>query len=358
MAITIRQAPQTLTPALNEITYVVSSNNTTESNFQYVCDIYLTNDHGAIKFAGQTYLRLKTPPDPIWTSGVFNINRAIENYVTFDAGDVPVGVYYQKSSGSVVQCICKFGEEYGPSSAVVVNAYLTTATTIRIWNASMDWLDFKNYNKSTFVGNTLSTTRRWLTDRPSSGVVGINENAWLYVLKESTTEVLNFSFNGLNSAGATIVSVSYSSAWTALSTAGQYMVFTASGPKNLLVGDIWAGVVRYSIHSTNDSGDQDREKQWYIIDDSCTHHTPYRFHFLNKLGGVDSFTFIKASVTAMEINARDKFKANTTTRLGGGSYGYNKYDQSEVNHYTRLRDKITVNSDWISENDSTWLDRK
>jgi len=73
------------------------------------------------------------------------------------------------------------------------------------------------------------------------------------------------------------------------------------------------------------------------------------------MGGFDSFSFIKGHTEKTDIT-RDSFKRNKTTRIGGGRYGFNNYDLSNVQYGTKHKDTIKVNSDWISEADSTWLE--
>lgn len=338
---------------------MVSSTNTAQTNFQYVCDIYIDDDAGPLTFAGLGYLREKTHVDPIYTSGVFNISRKIESFLSYDIGNSTANGF-QKSANSIVQVICKFGEEYGPSSGVVVYPDLTVATTIRAWNGSMNFTQFKDYIKSDYVGSTDSTTRKWLTDRPSSGVVRTGEDAWLYALVEDTNGAVSYSLFTYDSSGVLIGGENNTAVGLpGLGTVGGYMIRIPAGASNLTTQfgpTPFVNAVRYKIYTKNDSGIQDRKDQWFTIDDTCTNHDVYRLHFLNKLGGFDSFSFIRAHTEETAITSREKYKRNLTTRDTGGSYGYKKRDTSDVNFYTRHKDTIKVLSDWISESTFTWLE--
>lgn len=389
MAITIQQAPQSFTPGFNDVIFVVSSNNTGQSNFQYVCDIYITDDTGALTFAGQTYLREKTPVDPVYSSGVFNIGRKIESFLSYDSSGITGA---EKCPSSIIQVQCKFGEEYGASSAITVYPNLTTATTIQIWNGVMDSAEFKDYNVNNYISTgSTNGTRKFLTNRPShgdytassnisnyllaQGKIRSDENAWLYILANkisgNNTDIQYFKIEIFNSAGTLLKSYKIKNNRRDATTAGMQMIRFPAGTRNLQLiaaadfytgdGDdagpiVWASTYyKYQIWCQT-ATTHISETQWYLVDDSCTDYTVYRLHFLNKLGGFDSFSFIRAHTEETNITQRDSFKRNLITRIGGGQYGYNKTDLSDVNFYTRNKDSFKVMSDWISEDVSEWLE--
>ena len=374
MAITIQQQPATVVsiPGFNELVYVVSSTNTGQTNFQYVCDIYLNDDTGALTFAGQTYLRIKTPIDPVYSSGVFQVGREIENYLTYDIGDDSYG--FQKCPKSIVQVVCKFGEEYGVSSAITAYSDLATSNTAYAINASLDQIEALDYNSNSYtIGTTTPSlsTKLALTNRPSSGVVRSGENAWLsWHIKDTDNKsahnavIQTWKPNGILQQSYYITNEIKD---VAVSVGRRVQRFPA-GLKNLTLipsSGILSGqtavvvdatnVSRYEIYTVNESSGRTSASNWYKVSDECTDHTVYRLHFLNKLGGFDSFSFIRAHVRSTEIK-REKFKRNMITRIGGGRYGYNKKDLSDVQYYTTQKDTIKVTSDWISEDDSAWLE--
>src|SRR3990172_7152164 len=114
MAITIQDSPATFTPAYNPIFSTLSSTNTGQANFQYICDLYITGK----TFAGAGFLRLKSPAAPLNGRGVFDVSKHIERYLSFDVGNDING--FQRSVNSILEYQLKFGEEYGPSSGVTV----------------------------------------------------------------------------------------------------------------------------------------------------------------------------------------------------------------------------------------------
>jgi histidinol-phosphate/aromatic aminotransferase/cobyric acid decarboxylase-like protein len=69
---------------------------------------------------------------------------------------------------------------------------------------------------------------------------------------------------------------------------------------------------------------------------------------MNKLGGFDSFNFNKNTINAMEIE-RKQFKAPLPI-------GYSKQDRLKTNYNTTINDRISINSDWITEQESILLE--
>ncbi|MCR4307509.1 MAG: hypothetical protein NUV80_03040 [Candidatus Berkelbacteria bacterium] len=371
MAVTIRQQPQSLTPGFNDIIFVVSSTNVAQTNFQYVCDIYVQNDSGAVTHAGNSYIREKTPADPVYSSGVFNVSNILRSFLTYDIGDDIFGS--QKSTNSVIQIQCNFGEEYGASSGVVVypntagwGAPDTATSDIKtIWNGVFDYVDFKDYLVSQYSNSSANTTVKLLTNQPATRIIRSGENAWLYKINTATNEMGFYYCYPYTSAGSLTQPCVIRNNFVTINSTGRYMIRYPSGwnLNSIPAADFITGsqpiltstVAYYLIFTTNSAYSINSQTYRFNVDTTCTDHTVYRLHFLNKLGGFDSFSFIKAHTFDTDIK-RESYKRNTTQRIGGGQYGYNKSTVSQVQFLTTNKDTVKVNSDWIDEDTSTWLE--
>ncbi len=71
MAITINSSPDIYSSVHAPLWFVLSSTNTGQTNFKYVCDIYV---------GGNLVTRLKSFPQPTSTKGIFNVAPVIRNY--------------------------------------------------------------------------------------------------------------------------------------------------------------------------------------------------------------------------------------------------------------------------------------
>src|SRR3990167_1906785 len=366
MAITIQQSPRAVTPAYNDIIFVVSSTNTAQSNFQYVCDIYIENYIGPVSHAGRGYLREKVPVDPVYSSGVFNISTKIRDFLSYDIGDKVYGA--ERCDNSLIRVTCKFGEEYGPSSGIVVYPDLTNSSQFSVWSGVMDWREFKDYENESYVTSSPTpVSTPVLTQRPSSGTIRSDESGWVYALSNATDNLKYAVIETWKANGTFIKVTRVNNEWATVNNAGTRMIKIPAGleqldqiPSSGIVAPgtqpISFNTGRYRIYWENASSGQTRAEQWFIVDDeACSPFTTFRLHWLNELGGFDSFSFIMKSEESEEIN-RAKFKRNHIRRLDGGSYGYNRKDINNVTYRTKIKDKITINSDWIDEDTYQWLE--
>ena len=94
--------------------------------------------------------------------------------------------------------------------------------------------------------------------------------------------------------------------------------------------------------------------QEFLIDYECTKHDIFTVHFLNKLGGFDTFSFIRLSRRIADID-RIEYKKNTGTLKADGTIVYAGTDRGIVTLDTSIRDRVTVSSDWLTEEESIWL---
>ena len=88
MAITIEQEPEIFSPAYNDFVYVISSDNTAQTNFKYVADIVVK---------GQSF-RITLFPHPSLGSTFVNVGRIVENYLSSDYDNNTYGFLECKNS--------------------------------------------------------------------------------------------------------------------------------------------------------------------------------------------------------------------------------------------------------------------
>jgi hypothetical protein len=132
-----------------------------------------------------------------------------------------------------------------------------------------------------------------------------------------------------------------------------------SGPHNLLTisSGSWtvisgatpvidSDVKSYGITLVPTDGEKYTTYFFDIVDADCIHET-IRLHYLNNLGAFESFNFTKASKRTETIK-RDKYKAVVGTLTGSG-YSYNASDINEKVFSTVIKDKYSIQSDWISQ---------
>lgn len=353
MAITVLQVPAPLMPAYNELPHLITSTNKTQANFKYICDIYINS---------VLVDRLDCPPHPTYGTGLFNPARIIENYVNNDLDLTTYG--FGTNSNSYTGYVLKFGESYGLSSSGVTNyPNLSVTGTKYVWNSVYDYEDYCSYSSGTI--NAGSSSSRFLTNRPSSGDIQFTENAYLYCNTMTSGTIDYATIITKDSSNATINTVKINNQFKAYPTEASRFLRFSSGPNNInqiLPGYITLGSqpiinstdYAYTIQFFNASNVAVTEQHRYTINSPCTKYTTYRVHFLNKLGGYDSFTFFKQNSFKSDIT-KSNFKSNLGVQTAS-SQTYSSSQRAITQYNTKIKDTVSCNSDWVSEAQITWLE--
>ena len=353
VSITIEQQPFDYSPAYNPIWWVVSSTNTAQSNFEYICDIYIT---GVTFAGGQSYLRMKCPADPVYGRGIFNVSNILQSQLSGNLGDTIYG--FQQCQNSVLEYSVKFGELYGASSGIIAYPNITIVTGETSFNGSLGNIEWKDYQPKNYVAELYTTKINLLTNAPSSGTIRIDENQWIYAMSQTSGAIkfanVNVYTNGVLSVTGRFINYQYHNT----STIANRMIRFPSGYN---INDILVDPVlilpthtSWEIYFTDTDHNRITDSYFVFADATCTAHTVYRIHFKNKLGGYDSFSFIRASQITTDIK-RDKFQKVLGEFKSAASYTYNKSDRSETNFNTEYKETIKLNSDWITEDQSVWI---
>lgn len=361
MAITVQQQPILHSPVSNPLDFVVTSTNTGQSNFRYVCDVYIKG------VSSPTFFRFFADKDPQFSSGHFDVHRVIENFVS---GDISYSDYgFQTNPNSYKEYQCVFGEAYGPSSGVVTYANLTSGTVSYAWNSSMDFIQFKNYLSGDYLlagGNQ----KKFLTAQTNPvNEIGFNdytENAWLYMMAQGTTDVNRMRIKTYDSSGTLIQTVDITNPYYGLTgQINRFLRFSSGTAQlNLIAASlitsgaqpiITASVAKYTLQTFNATPTLSSELFTYKIVDKCTKDSRVRLHFFNKLGGFDSFTFHASNSQSADIN-RSKYKRIMGGMSSANSWAYNKSDSLDINYDVNIKDRIHLVSGWMSEDDNEWLE--
>lgn len=352
--------PELFTPVYNPMAYTVSSTNTAQANFQYLFDLYITGQSG--------YIRRKIPADPNANGRCYyDPSGILRDFVSknIDKNDDRI----KQNTTSYVQYQVKVGEEYGPSSGVTQYANLATDDLRYAWNACMDSRTFRRYAQEDWVASVVYRGK-FLTTAPDNLKLYTGTNAWVYMITSGTNVVDFIKIQTYNSAGVSQQTVHIDNPFTIISNPQDRFLRTPIGPNNLnLIAAsqisnggqpiITAAVSYYVVSGWFDDGftqGQSIDSRTYYINSDCTNHDTYTFHFLNDIGGYDSFTTIRRSDhdTKAERKSFKRIKGSITSTT---AWDYLNSDRGKINYSTKITDTITVNSDWITEDEAEWLEQ-
>ena len=330
--ITIIENPNNWQNVYNEIVVGVSGSNSTQPNYQFLCDVNIVGQDNPVT-------RLTLPKQPLVGTIKINVADVIKNYVTYDFGAFN-STALVKCSNSEVHYYLQLGEIYDVSGVPTIFAnqtqYGTSGSPKLGSNAIFDFLD---WSKTAF------STDKLLSETNN---VSLNDNSYRETIKPNQQRFLTFfDPNGeitivdlfvYNAAGVSIFSNSFSSyspqsGIVALNIGDSFLDFMgASG--------FMTSAASYKVEIRN-AGDSLLFSKTLNVDNSCSKYQTYRLHWLNSLGGFDVFNFNMVSTERVEIDTKEFKKIQ--------QLGYSKTDRLKTKYYTKFTENVNLNTDLLSD---------
>lgn len=356
MSVTILQYPQVLMPAYNDIVFTVDSDNKSECEFRYICDIYVENIFVE---------RLKLFPDPINGYASFKINGVLQDYLSYDLHQNLYGSSLFSTNNNTCKLYSlKFGEEYDNSSqcdaGTIVYQNLTVTGSYYAFNAALqyaEWLDwdYTNYEASSVLSKFLTTT-------PDKVLITTGSQMTFNFVNSLTVDKLQVkTYNSVSTLIGTYLfdnSTSFTSSQSRILTMGV-------GPENLnnstlLSGSqpvINASVSYYTVQLLDASNVALSELKRIDIDNRATVFNKHRFWWLNKLGGFDSYDYSMKDKLSVDSSRTfyNKLIGKFTSASPNGTWDYNIGDRGKTVLSVNSNESRVFNSNWLTEKESIWM---
>ena len=336
-------------PAYNDMVITASSTSTGQPNFKYVVDVYVT---------GTQVARMKYSPD---ANGYLtaNVQRIVENYVASDISTSDNG--FKQCPNSIVQVQIKVGEEYGTTPVVYPN--LGTKTVYAI-NTCVDWDERLSWDDSQYLLDV--NTAAFLTSQ-SAFDIQAGQNAWVHMVRDTTNKPAKMRVQTFNGGGGLIAEYRVANTYATVSSTNDRFLRFPSGTGNLAtipsgsitvvtgaLPIITGSVASYSLTPLDNSNNPVGAGITYNVKDANCRYTNYRLHFMNKYGGFDSANFSLISRKTITID-RKKYR-RTYGSNASNVWGYNQSDTLEAVYDVQAQVKVKLNSDWLTEAQSSWLE--
>lgn len=350
MAISLYQQPDTVTPAYNDMFYLVDSTNKTQANFKYIFDVWYD---GAFKH------RFKVPPRPDGY-GVLNVARIIESLVTYDI-EALTDFGILENPNSYKNIVLKFGEEYG--STLVEYPNLAASNVVTAFNASLEFLEYPDYSQAAYALS--DSTKKFLTNAPASVDIHTGQNAWLHFYSTSAANVNRAIIKTYDTSGSLLNTFKVANNFS--SASGFFRIGTGAIQLNQIdAGDLISGsqpiidgtVKSYTINIAKSTDVATSETKTYSIVDANCKYNNYRLHWLNKLGGFDSFNFdlVSKKRTSIQRKSFKKVAGSVALVLGSPNFFYSKDDRGDTIYDSTYKRNVLITSNWVSDEVATWLE--
>jgi|GEM_PF-1619325 len=310
-------------------------------------DLPATDNLGSayMKFDGmatppELLLRLKSFPNPDNSCGLFNIGMIARNYVGNRFDKSANGIVAKQFGNNEFFCYLQafMGEEYGDTE------YLNLVE-------DQPRKYYNHYNGRLLSGYTIldGYADKFATNAPASRWVRLDSNLFVpYFAKSGIAITLSITATLLDSSTSTVT-------YGYTPTADNLVMFNLS-PDAINFQALGLTINETVKKYTVTIGDQEIVFNLYCE----PKYTPYTLHWLNKLGGYDSFDFVKKSVkTLTSIEKKSFTKLQYVMDASGFISNYSdsgKVLNEGVSVYnTQWKEKLKLNSDNISEAEYAWL---
>jgi hypothetical protein len=330
MAITIISTPNQFMAAYNQVAYEVSSNNTAQPNFNFIVDVNQTSG------TNNPLARLKYPVQPSSAQLQFDVGNVIKNYVSYDFFNA-TGTLYAPNTNSRIKYYVDFRELYDVSGIPTLSGVLASNPTTPS-SSSFQWggnsiFDFEDFSGDAYYD--LRVENYGFLNYQGEEVCTLSQNKILTF----------FDPNRVVDSIRLITSSGYG--YTFALTTREYLYNINAGKFLIDTSGLTPTGDTYVIRLFDSSNNIITQKSFRYVQE-CSQYETIRLHWMNKLGGWDSFNFIKNSQRAIDIE-RKQFKAPL-------EIGYAKSDRLKQNYNTTITDVININSDWVSDEVSELLE--
>jgi hypothetical protein len=230
-----------------------------------------------------------------------------------------------------------------------------TSTTEYAWDAGFSYKDYLNYDIKDFAMN-VTDQGRFLSDGPSTRNIGLNEVETLSSFNDEivgSEDIYRAVFKSYLSDGTLIdtfsnVLFSSTKVWARLEV--------GVGTRNMEGNLDLTNASYYTVHYEDSDDNILSEVITYKIDYECSRYTPRRFKFLNKKGGWDFFTFTLRSDKQVNIERANYRSSQSSFNSTNNRYDYTMGDRGNTTFNVRASDTESVNSNWLSNDEASWLE--
>jgi hypothetical protein len=222
-----------------------------------------------------------------------------------------------------------------------------------VWNGVRNTLDWLNFDYTDY--DIITGTKKFLTDAPRTQYIDTDQSAFLYFLA-SSLPINSIALKSYSSSGSVVqtatIDVVQTDKYNRIAI-GTYDIINSDSadwslgnPATFLTG---AAYYTVNIEGVGISS----ETFTFYINGRCSKYEPIRLHWLNRLGGFDSFNFNLKSMEETDIT-RASYKQDHH-RFNGTNYLYDSMSRGVTDYHVMTQDKLTVNTPFLTEAESVWM---
>ena len=370
-AIGSRQEPANYSLAYNDNRYVISSTQYTPT-LRFRINVlkypYVTGDLPIATLVVYPSVGIFQGA-PFQENAWFDVSRILQSQLTHDVS-IPAAdhqAFFQNDNSHFEYFLTINEEDINPGTDRYENVGLTIFEQKSVWNGVRNVVEWLDFDPNDFIVNGPSTTTRFLTDAPSIRNIDSGQSAWLYYIvneKLSAKKFLINAYDDVDGQGTLLSSGFVTSPYSIANNYDSQYWRIAIGPHDianidplLMTGStpstVLNGAKSYTIMLLNSTNGQQSEMVTFNLNQQCSKYEPVRLHWLNRLGGIDSFNFNLKSMNKTDVKRESYHQQHHT--FTGYSYDYTKASRGQTDYDVQMTEKLTVNTDYLTEAESTWM---
>lgn len=342
MAITIYQTPQEYSPAYNDLNFTANSSITDVTYTNLVRILYPSSVDINLKY--------RPRPDHLMYSDVHSI---VEGYLSHDFEfEVAADTTFTRCPKSWVKYKCDIAE----------NGSSTSGSNKYAFNALLNYDEFIDYNQSEYLFSSGDTGTKFLTNSPRNVEIRLDQRYYLGIMTRlypSFETAVQVEINTYDVNGTLIDSIARVNPYTSIANDGNRFLNILVGAEDInkaiapLDPVITSDVAYYTIQVVGTTG-YTSELFTFTLNHKCTEYQVFQLFFLNRLGRFDAFSFTQAH---QKLNSYQKSNYKQYTgQMVNNQWTRYPWDTANTQFNTLNTVSMVLNSDWITEEQSAWLE--
>ena len=414
MAYTIEQKPNQLAGANSPMVFVLKEDTPATINadkFRYIAQVYISTTD-ASTWVEKAKLKIHKNSADV---GIVDIHKIVRSYLETQeknvgnqetiAGSIhSIGISdtsnsYSQNTSQLVGVKLVGGYEIASSATAAPEEFLDKATTI-IYSipastpytdtgTNVGGLDIDGTNNPLTNYIPSGATKKFLTNSPRVQFVrggntasdNIDELTIAFINDGLITDgdsIVKIAIEYYNKTGGQIGATKYftndvaSGGKATADDVKNSLLYFGCGTANLQnqvdVNDAqpsdFADWAYYVIYGADGSGNQETDKYYFYrygsgatVDDrhqSCSRYDNVRLAWRNRLGAWDYMNFRGKSTESVDIKRSDS--ASVSGTWNSATFTYDNTDRGKKTLYTEATRKLTINSDWLNDDEGAWLE--
>lgn len=350
MAITTQITPSLVAHVRNPFTYVFSSNNSTQENFRFVLDVFTGSTGGTRIF------RDKQSPLPATNRVEFSPHRILQDYM-YPVNVPTISASTSGASYELLNYTIQVSEEYGAGTTGTTIYPVDKTVSGYCLNSVLTYQELPSWDYTNYIIYSATTDRKFLTNAPTTKKIREGEFETISFLTQTIPPMaldVYFRVVKYRTSGGTpsVTDFNISNRFTTGTTIriNHFGVGTGNLNPIMLVDINFETDYKYDIFIFYEDINGDvrmSETRTFLLDTTCSRFPTKRFMFQNRLGARDYFTATLAE--------KRNLKVESTTARKVQSYNYAVGERGEFVVDMSAQDSIVVNTNWLNDEESTWL---